>query len=194
MKRSSIALFAMILVSGRAIGVIATAEDGAISITVYAPDWTWQKRDINVLIVIENKSPSEVSGELSLQLPDRFEDHFKFDGEASNSFALASGSEGRFAFTNITALDGVPRQTYAFAIELNADAGVVRVPFDITTVRGAAVSPGLWAIWLPAGVAACWCVVFLAMMGRYAQPRSWLTPSPPIAPVSKMEPWIERTP
>ena len=49
---------------------------GNLTYTVYAPAWTWQNRDINVLVVLENNGVDPVDTRLQLVLPRGKEEHF----------------------------------------------------------------------------------------------------------------------
>lgn len=162
--------------------------------TVYAPDWTWQDRDINVLIVLENRSgvPADVS--VTLSLPPGKQDHFEYQGDTRATITVPPGKVLRHAFTNIRALGGVPRQVYPFELSVEHDGRRVQVPYPMRTIRGAAVSPGKWALFLPVGLALLWCMVFVLVMGRIALPRAWRTSTEPVTFPEHRELWIDREP
>ena len=96
----------------RALTRSATIDD--LKFSVYAPDWTWQKRDINILVILENTSEKPAQVRLNLVFPPGKEHHFGYDGERIIHLGVPGGKTLRHAFTNIVALDGVARQVYAF--------------------------------------------------------------------------------
>jgi hypothetical protein len=188
---------ASLLVSGiqpRANALTEGGRLGDLKFAVHAPDWTWQKRDINVLAVLENEgnAPAEVA--VSFELPSGKEDHFEYDGERSVSVTVPAGETVRHAFTGIHARDGVPRQVYEFTLSVSYEDREERVAYPVRTIRGAAVSPGKWALFLPGGIALVWCIVFAGVVRRFAEPRAWRVPSNPLPEPEKVESWIEKQP
>jgi len=171
-----------------------TGSVGDLRFAVYAPDWTWQKRDINVLVVLENtgRRPADVT--LNLVFPPGKESHFRYETDPRVELIVPGRRTIRYAFTDIRALDGVPRQTYAFAIELGLDDRQVRVPYPVRTIRGAMVSPGKWALFAPGAVALAWCIVFAVVVGRMAPRSAWREPGAPTSAPEKTERWINVDP
>lgn len=167
---------------------------GELECTVYAPDWTWQNRDINILVVLENHSDSPTEAVLTLGFPPGKEDHFEYPGETCAVLKVPPGSTVRHAFTNIRALAGVPRQTYPFRLLVEHAGRTSEVPYPMQTIRGAVVSPGKWALILPVGLALLWCIVFAAAMSRLAQPRAWRTSADPATLPEASASWINQEP
>ena len=163
---------------------------GDLNLTVYAPDWTWQKRDINVLVVLDNSGTDPAEATLSFQFPPGKEEHFAYDGEQSVSVTVPPGDTVRHAFTDIHAIDGVPRQVYGFTLNVIHAGRDAQIPYPVRTIRGAAVSPGKWALLLPGGIALAWCIVFATVVRRFAEPRAWRTPSAPVPEPERGEPWM----
>jgi hypothetical protein len=100
----------------------------------------------------------------------------------------------RLALTDILALDGVPRQVYDFDVVLSSGGRDVHVAYPVRTVRGAVVSPGKWALFLPGGLALAWCIVFAFVVARFARPGAWRVPSAPVGESEKAESWINQEP
>jgi hypothetical protein len=167
-----------------------SATLGDLKFTVYAPDWTWQKRDINVLVVLENADSAAAQVTLSLRFPPGKEDHFEYGGEQSLSVAVPPGESVRHAFTDIRALDDVPRQVYDFTLSVIYGGREAQVVYPVRTIRGAAVSPGKWALLLPGGIALAWCIVFATVVRRFAEPGAWRIPSAPVPEPERGEPWM----
>jgi hypothetical protein len=142
-----------------------------------------------VLIVLKNESSRASRVLLDLRFPPGHEDDFTCEKDKAPSSTLNGpvhvplevsvppGSTARKAFTNITARDGVPCQTYEFTIVMSADGKEVQVPYRVTTIRGSVVNPGKWALYLPAGVALVWSVAFAWVLSRMAEPGAWKMPS-----------------
>lgn len=167
-----------------------TGSVGDLNFSVYAPDWTWQKRDINILAIFENTGAEDADVMLNLAFPPGKEDHFTYDGDLQTTLTVPSGETVRHAFTNILALDGVPRQLYDFELIVKRAGHETRVAYPVRTVRGAVVNPGKWALVLPGGIALAWCVVFALVVRRFAQPKAWLVPSAPFSEPDKAESWM----
>lgn len=165
-----------------------------LTITAYAPAWTWQKQNINILVVVENGGGAARDVSLAILLPPGQEDHFTYEGGQDTILTVPAGGRVRHAFTNITARDGVPRQEYIFTLTVQAAGASLAIPYPVRTVRGAAVNPGKWAAFLPAGVAAAWCLVFLVVLARYAAPGAWRRPGEPMREPEDVDAWITNRP
>jgi len=192
-------------------GAHALAERGRLgdlAFMVYAPDWTWQKRNVNLLYVLENPAamPAEVT--VTLEFPPGKENHFKVasgelhkvarpEGERSVltlPVDVPAGGTQRCAMTDIQAVDGVPRQVYDFAIVFRCGEDEARVAYALRTVRGAAVSSAKSALYIPVVVALAWSVLFAVALARFAARKAWRTPNEPIAASIDREPWIDQNP
>jgi len=182
------------IVQHRAEAIEHSGTIGNVTFAVYAPDWTWQKRDINILVVLENGGAEAAEVALELVFPQGREDHFDYDGERRMSAVVPAGGSGRLAFTNILAVDGVPRQVYDFDVALSSDGRETNVAYAVRTIRGAVVSPGKWALFVPGGLALAWCIVFAFVVARFARPGAWLVPSAPVGEPEKAESWIHQKP
>lgn len=171
-----------------------TGSVGDLRFSVYAPDWTWQKRDINILAIFENAGDIDAEVTLNLVFPPGKEEHFAYEGSRETTITVPSGETVRHAFTNILALDGVPRQVYDFELIVKCAGNETRVAYPVRTIRGAVVNPGKWALVLPGGIALAWCIVFALVVRRFAQPRAWLVPSAPVSEPDKVESWMNLEP
>lgn len=177
-----------------ACGLMQSGSLDDLKYSVYAPDWTWQKRDINILVVLENTREESAEVGLKLVFPPGKEHHFRYDGERTIDLAVPGGKSVRHAFTNIVALDGVPRQVYDLELIVRYEGQEARVAYPVRTIRGAAVSPGKWALFLPGGVALAWCIVFLAVIRRFAKAGAWRIPAEPFRERDMLQPWIQAGP
>ena len=193
-------LAGMCSIAPHAIGLTETGSVDGIEYAVYAPDWTWQKRDVNILVVLENSGSEPAEVTLDLVFPPGKESHFQYEanGDELNptrvEVTVPAGGTARRAYTNIRALDGVPRQTYQFELLIRVGGRVARVAYPVRTIRGAMVSPGKWALLAPGAVALAWCIVFALAATRFASARAWRTPSTPIDEPEQAEPWIDLEP
>jgi len=160
--------------AGSAHALEETGRVGGIEFAVYAPDWTWQKRDANVLVVLENTGRGAADAAVKLSLPAGKEHHFAYAGPETLAATLEPGEIVRKAFTQIRALSGVPRQTYSLELTFESDGTRVVVPYSLRTIRGAAVGVGTWAIVFPVVIAGVWCLVFFIALRLLAGPGAWL--------------------
>jgi hypothetical protein len=174
-----------------ALALTQTGTVDNLRYSVYAPDWTWQKRDINILVVLQNGGEERAEVSVTLVFPPGKEDHFRYDGERAIDLAVPAGKGVRHAFTNIVALDRVARQVYKFELVVACEGREARIAYPVRTIRGAVVSPGKWALFLPGGVALAWCLVFLAIIRRYAKPGAWRVPAEPVREPDMVQPWIQ---
>lgn len=185
-------------VSMNAVAYTAVQELGDVELTVYAPDWTWQKRDINILLVARNHGARGSLIKATLELPETDSPdqppRFVYDGETRKTFTVRPGGEVREAFTGITAMGGVPTGAYTFTIRLAGPDAAAMMRYPVKTIRGAAVNPGLWAVYLPVAVALVWCIVFAVALLRMAAPGAWRKQPPPIAPPENPPPWVDASP
>ncbi len=165
-----------------------------LKLSVYAPDWTWQERGINILVVLQNTGEKHAEVTLNLVFPHGKEHHFRYGGERTIDLAVPAGKNIRHAFTNIVALGGLPRQVYDFELVIGYEDRQARVAYPVRTIRGAAVSPGRWALFLPAGVALAWCIVFVVAIRRFARPGAWRIPAEPVRERDMLQPWIQAGP
>jgi len=180
-----------------------SGEIAGLSYTVYAPEWTWQRRDINILVVLENGGASATPVRVSLELPVGGEDHFGLRGQAIGwdeqplhfEVMVPPGAVVRQAFTGITALPGFPRTTYEFALALRSGSQEVRVPYRVRTVRGQTLKGGRWsAVLVPVAVALVWCIAFVLALRRFSTGGAWKTSGAPIPEPEAPEHWIEGVP
>jgi len=173
---------------------------GDVAFAVYAPDWTWQKRDVNVLVVLKNDGTAPVDALVEVVLPPGKHDDFVVDTSKNPeplhcAATLPPKETVRLGFTGITAKDGVPLQTYAFAVEITAGDRETAVAYPLRTIRGEVVGGSRWAALLvPGGVALVWCVAFALLFRRFSKPGAWKKPSEPFAEPVDKEPWIDQNP
>lgn|GEM_PF-851238 len=190
----SLTLITACTIQPRAHALTRTGRVGDLNFSIYAPDWTWQKRDINILAILENAGDEDTEVVLNLVFPPGKEDPFAYDGERQATLTVPSAETVRYAFTNILSLDGVPRQVYDFELTVRCAGHEAHVAYPVRTIRGAVVNPGKWALVLPGGIALAWCIVFAAVVRRFAQPRAWLVPGAPVSEPDKAESWMNLEP
>lgn len=186
-----------------AFGLAAEGTAGAIRYSVYAPDWTWQGRDANVMAVLENTGGIVVDCTVSLRIPEPVLDHFGHDGAPftgnseplSASVSVLPGATRRIAVTGLTAMHGHPLQEYALEVTIRADDRGVVVPYPLQTIRGQAVSEGAAvALGVPIGVALLFSAAFAAVLRGSSRPDAWKLAGPPAEEPTEPEPWINTTP
>jgi len=168
-------------------GWTQTGMLGTVRYSVYAPEWTWQKQNVNLLFVFENRGPAPARVQARLEFPADNPSHFLVTEQPGQAIELRDeipralfletplgvGEEARRAFTNIYAKDGVPRQTYDFAVVLGTGVEEIRLPYALKTVRGAVVGRARSAIYIPVVVAGVWSILFVLILKRYAAPGAW---------------------
>ncbi len=173
---------------------------GGIDIAVYGPDWTWQGRDINVLIVFTNPSDTPVAAEAALRMPPdsgaafgRFgQPHEWAEDDLARSVTIPPRAAVREAFAGITALSDAPLGDYALALDLAVGETRDAVAYPVRIVRGAAVRGGRWAaLAIPAAIALVWCAAFVIVLSRQARPGAWRTPPPAMDEPANAPAWIK---
>ena len=170
-------------------------EIGDVSFTIYAPDWTWQDRDVNILVVLENTGTGTENVEVRLVLPEGKEDHFGYDGPDMVRANLAPDTVVRRAFAGVLAKPGVPRQVYDLGLTIETGHGMAMATYPLRTVRGQAFSGDWWApLFVPPIVALAWCAAFVIALRKFASPRAWRTNPPPVEEPETKEPWIDQMP
>ena len=173
---------------------------GDVTFTVYAPDWTWQKRDVNVLVVLKNEGTEQVDASVQVVLPPAKENDFSVDTSKIReplhcAVSLPPKETVRRGFTGITAKDGVPLQTYAFAVEVSVGDEKTVVAYPLRTIRGEVIGGSRWAaLVVPGGVALVWCIAFALIFKRFAKPGAWKVASEPLAESADKESWIDQNP
>ncbi|GMW03410.1 MAG: hypothetical protein AMXMBFR84_45440 [Candidatus Hydrogenedentota bacterium] len=181
-----------------------SGQSGDLAYSIYAPEWTWQKRDINLLIVLRNTGADEsLPVESRLHLPKGDEGDFGIGGNAGDfpedflrrTVEIPPGGTLRIAYAGITALKSAPGDVYAFGLELNHAGVRIELPYPVRIIRGEIFSGGRWmALGVPAGVGLVWCVAFAWYLGRRAGFLAWLRIPHPIDEPREKDPWIEQTP
>ncbi len=181
------------LMGSDAFAMTQTGTLAGVDYQVFAPDWTWQKRDINMLVVLSNRQEADVTVDLDLAFPESKEDHFSHAGQRAAQIIVPPHETVRHAFTAITALDGYPLQVYEFSLGLGVRGQDIAISYPVKTIRGAAVRPGQWALYLPAGLALLWSLVFMGVLPRFATRGAWRVPGKPVRVEEEPEAWIEQT-
>jgi hypothetical protein len=198
-----IAGLTLIAQSASAFGLAAEGVAGGVEYSVYAPDWTWQGRDANVMAVLENTSNSEISCHLSLVIPENVVDHFGRNGAPfaadstpfTTEVTVPPGETRRVALTGLTALHGHPLQTYQLQVTIQADDDAALIPYPLQTIRGQAVSEGrAVALGVPIGVALLFSAAFALVLRTTAGPHAWKVAGPTAEEPAEPEPWIATTP
>lgn len=153
--------------------------DGLV-VCVYAPDWTWQKENVNILLVFENNGAETIEAGARLEFPPGKEDHFALAGSAATAVTVSPGATVRAALTNIRALGHVPRQVYDLELVLTAGDRERRIAYPLRTIRGSAVSDAHWAVYGPVAATLLWSLLFAGVLRRYAQPGAWKQAPPAV--------------
>ncbi len=166
-----------------------------VAVTVFAPDWTWQNRDVNILLVLENDASAPRDVSVSLVLPPGNEDDFEIPegAEVTRTVKLNPDDTVRQAFTKITARPGPKLQTYEFAIDVSVNGEQATVLYPLQTIRGAVSRGAVWvALLVPCGVALMWCIAFALALKHFARPGAWKAPSEALKEPEHKEPWIDQ--
>jgi len=178
------AVFAL-LIAPRAAAFTETHPLDTLSVTIYAPDWVWQKRDINILLIARNSSDQPVDWTVRLEFPKGQVDHFDYTGNKEKSVYVPPRGTGRASFAGIVARDGIPTQTYNFRMYFTNGTNTLSLTYPVQTVRGAAVSGGNWALYFPVGITLLWCLVFAAALRTMAAPGAWRQIPPSLLPLAQ---------
>lgn len=185
---------ALVLAGANAAALTHVAQLDGLDVTIYAPDWTWQNRYVNILAVCANRTGHDVEAHLALVLPESEPAAFAYGGPCEVNVAVPAQGSVRHAFTNILALPAAPRGEYEIALVLSSGSREARVPYAVRTIRGE-VFTGRWmALVVPPALALIWCVAFVLVLRRFAAPGAWRTPSPAVEDPEVKETWIEQTP
>ena len=167
---------------GKAVALEATGVLGDLSYAVYGPDWTWQKRDLNVMAVLQNTGVEPVVGILRMALPDTEPLPFATQQPLMQTFQVPAGETLRLAFTQIQASDLAPRGMHDLAIGISTYGNVAEIPYRVRTIRGAAMNPGKWALLLPVLLTVLWSALLFWVLRRMGGTGAWRTPGAPFQP------------
>lgn len=200
--RSSTRLAALFWALGTALACARPAEAlehssavGDIAFSVFAPDWTWQNRAVNVMFVLKNQGARDAEVTIALRLPEGKEADFKADsGNLATTVSVPAGATVRAALTDILARSGPPRQVYPCALSVGSGESAAEVPYPLRTIRGAVVSSARWAMYLPVAMTLCWAIVIAVVMTLLTSRRAWLEPAAPISEPNERPAWIDETP
>jgi len=204
MKRKKTSTFVLLVcVAFPAAALVQSGKLAETRFTVYAPDWTWQKQDINILVVFENTAAEPVERTVELILPEGFRDHFGHHGTTSipadaltRTVTVPANETARTAITAVTALDGFLLQQYPLELRIATEDALQeqKVAFALQTIRGAAVNPGKWALYLPVGVALVFCLVFALVINRFAAPGAWKRAGASLIQPHEVPAWVNKEP
>jgi len=182
MKRAAAIALSLLCCELAHAGVV-TEEGEGFRATVYAPDWVWKGQNLNFLVVLENISEHAISPTLSMAVSNADVDEFVPESTGSVLGELAPGENRRAAFANVATGRATIGKQYNFVFSVNDSTGAttpLSMNADVKVIRGAVVSGGRWAAFLPAFVAAAWCWVLALYFRRYAAAGAWKTPSAPV--------------
>lgn len=172
---------------------------GGVEVAVYGPDWTWQGRDVNVLVVMRNGTTSPADVSVRLRIPSEARSAFgRMDRayewtseELTREVTVEADGAVRQAFAGITALSDAPLGEYAFTVELAVGDARHEAVYPVQVVRGAAIRGGRWAaLSVPAAIALVWCAAFVVVLSRMAGPRAWRTSPEPLTEPADAPAWI----
>lgn len=165
-----------------AFGLTANGVVDNVSYSIYAPDWTWQGRDANIMAVFENKTDSAATCSISLVVLHEHADYFGRNGAPttpetsplSTEISIPPGETRRVALTGFTALHGFPLQTYPIVLSLRINENPISVDYPLRTIRGQAVSEGrAVALGVPIGVALLFSAAFAFVLRRAGDADAW---------------------
>lgn len=168
---------------------------GDIAFSVFAPDWTWQNRAVNIMFVIENQGAQDAAVTIAMRLPEGQEADFASEpANLAQTVSVPAGATVRAALTGILARSGVPRQVYPCVLRIGSGGLAAEVPYPLRTIRGAVVSSARWAMYLPVATALCWAVVMAVVMALLTSRRAWLEPAAPVSEPTERPAWIDESP
>ena len=105
---------------------------------------------------------------------------------------------GTTARTAITAsrVGRISAQRYPLTLRVTREstAAEVEVAYELQTIRGAAVNPGKWALYLPVGVALLFCIVFAMVIRRFEERGAWKRVSVPLTEAGDAPAWVNEEP
>ncbi len=192
-----------IVATHAAIALESEGDAAGVRYGVYAPDWTWQGRDANIMAVFENRTAAAVTCSITLIIPADQASHFGRNGGPAtdesaplvNEVFVPPGETRRVALTGVTALLGFPRQTYPLLLTLRVNDTETPIDYPLRTIRGQAVSEGLAvSLGLPISVALLFSAAFAAVLKRTGAPGAWKTVPHSATDPESPEPWINQTP
>lgn len=178
----------------RAAAYTETVHLGDTAVSVFAPDWIWQRREVNLLFVVRNEGDAPIAPEVTLRLPEGLEEHFTFTGDAIQTVTVAPGESARGAFTGILAQDGVPCQRYDFQITVRAGDASETLHYPLKTIRGAVVGAGSAAIALPVIIALAFTLLFAFVLNAMGGPGAWLRLGSAVTAPEDRPGWIDEKP
>ncbi|MBI4557906.1 MAG: hypothetical protein HY706_10020 [Candidatus Hydrogenedentes bacterium] len=187
-------LLAFLAFHGQTDALTMSRQLSDLTYTVYAPDWTWQGRNINIVVSVENPSDAEKHLHVALTLPSGKESDFDYAGENEIDLTLPPRSVQRCAFVNLYARNDVPRGSYDFELMLNSDHSTSKVSYRLRTIRGALVGPGKPTLLLLTGITVIVSLVFATVFRLISAPQAWRTPGAPFEGPKDHEAWIHRPP
>ncbi len=166
-----------------------------IAFSVFAPDWTWQNRTVNVMFALENRGTEDAAVTVAMRLPAGKESDFQADsGRLPQTVTGPPGTTVRAALPDILAQAGAPRQVYPCVLSVETGAAAADIPYPLRTIRGAVVSSARWAMYLPVATALCWAAVIAVVMTLMTSRRTWLEPAAPISEPDERPAWIDALP
>jgi hypothetical protein len=172
-----------------------SGQTGGITFSVFAPDWTWQNRAVNVMFVLENRGMQDAAVGIAMHLPKGHETDFQAAPEnLAHTVNVPVSGTIRAALTGILARPGVPRQVYPCTLSIKSNGAAAQIPYPLRTIRGAVVSSARWAMYLPVATALCWAVVMAVVMALLTSRRAWLDPVTPICEPKEKPGWIDLPP
>jgi len=198
-----IACVAVLVYGTPAFALESEGDVAGVHYEIYAPDWTWQGRDANIMAVFENRTDATASCAVSLIISEEYRDHFGRNGAAATpetsplveEIAVAPGETRRIALTGLTALHGFPRQTYPLILSIRVNETATSVDYPLRTIRGQAVSEGrAVALGVPIGVALLFSAAFAFVLRRTGNPDAWKIVPEPTPEPDQLDSWINQIP
>jgi hypothetical protein len=153
---------------------------GPIQIRHYAPDWIWQDRAVNLLLVLRSEARAPRRVEVTLDLPAGVFFQPPREETLVRNVDLQPGETRRIAFANILALsfrpstgEPLPRGVHEFALRARSGGESAREGVRVRTIRGAMVRGNVWCIVVPAAICFLWSIGLLALLSRKSPAGAW---------------------
>jgi hypothetical protein len=193
-RRSLYAVLAVAVLSALAIAPQAAPFQSKVDVSglqciIFAPDWTWRGRDVNVLFVAANEGDTTREVRIALALPPGEGARFGRSGtpvswpkeDLLRTLDVPPDHTERLAFAGITPLPSLPLGAYPFQLTVMSGGDTVEIPFSVRIIRGQIIQGGQWvAVLVPVSVALVWCIAFAVALSRLAPAGAWKRPSQPM--------------
>ena len=152
-----------------------TVEVNDLVFHLYGPDWIWQGRDVNLLIVAENRGGSaRLARVVLVSMGEKsYRPGFSYSGPDTLDFSVPPHGRAMSAFVGLTARKDVTLGRYTLPVSFSCDGISKRVENGVRIIRGEAVRPGLMVVVVPSLLAGLWCLVIVVYLSKVSGRGAW---------------------